>query len=62
MLMEPFWCEYRAVVAWFEAGMAGGTLQEFSELLGGIAQVDDPAAKARAGSKAHDGVYPKGRP
>ena len=33
------------VVACFEAGMAGGTLQEFSELLGSIAQVDDPAAK-----------------
>ena len=35
----------RFVVGRLEAGMAGGTLQEFSELLGGIAQVDEPADK-----------------
>ena len=33
------------VVGRLAAGMAGGTLQEFSELLGAIAQVDEPADK-----------------
>ena len=37
--------ESRFVVGRLGAGMAGRALQEFSELLGGIAQVDEPADK-----------------